>query len=82
MDTNGRRLLLLLVAAAIVLAMRRVGRARGEHRTARVREEEGLTLGDLVPTGADRRETLLDTAIEDSFPASGPPAYGGRAATG
>jgi hypothetical protein len=84
MDTNGRRSLpvLALVAVATVLVVRRVRRARDEHRVARVREQRGLTLGDVVPTRSDDRETLLDTTIEDSFPASDPPAYWGRATAG
>lgn len=83
MDGNGRRLLLILMVLATVGLVRLVRRTREEHHAPRVRdEEERLTLGDVVPSGSDHRESLLDTAIEDSFPASDPPAYWGRATAG
>jgi hypothetical protein len=34
--------------------------------------------GDVVPGSVERREALLDDAIDDSFPASDPPSYWGR----
>jgi hypothetical protein len=34
--------------------------------------------GDVVPSSGSDREELVETALEESFPASDPPAYWGR----
>lgn len=43
----------------------------------RTRERRGAA-GDVVPPSAKRREELVETALDGSFPASDPPAYWGR----
>jgi hypothetical protein len=53
-------------AAAVGLASRR--------RTTRPPIPEG----DRVPAEPQRQRELVDTATEDSFPASDPPSYWGR----
>ncbi|HEX5950960.1 MAG TPA: hypothetical protein VFZ96_08150 [Actinomycetota bacterium] len=70
MGRTGRSLVLLAAAVAAVAVVVRTRR----HRAADLVERAG----DVVPDSVERRETLVDDASDDSFPASDPPSYWGR----
>lgn len=63
----------VIVGAAVAVGFLFVAR---RHRWERGWEQS--TVGDVVPESAERRDELIDTAIDGSFPASDPPSYWGR----
>lgn len=76
MGPTGRRALVALALATIAVSVAIIV------RLARSRSQGMAAIGDVVPSDPVRMDELVDTASEESFPASDPPSYWGRSDPG